>query len=64
MDINLIEPDPKQPRKLFDPDTLINSKNSISANSLLDPILVGNNEDKDGFFLSWMGKGDGELART
>jgi ParB family chromosome partitioning protein len=51
MDINLIEPDPKQPRKLFDPDTLINLKNSISTNSLLDPILVRNNEDKEGFYL-------------
>ncbi|MDR1297431.1 MAG: ParB/RepB/Spo0J family partition protein [Deltaproteobacteria bacterium] len=51
MDINLIEPDPKQPRKLFDPDTFINLKNSISTNSLLDPILVRNNEDKEGFYL-------------
>ncbi|MDR1013057.1 MAG: ParB/RepB/Spo0J family partition protein, partial [Lactobacillales bacterium] len=51
MDINLIEPDPKQPRKLFDPDSLVNLKNSISTNSLLDPILVRNNEDKEGFYL-------------
>jgi ParB family chromosome partitioning protein len=51
MDINLVEPDPKQPRKLFDPDTLINLKNSISTNSLLDPILVRINEDKEGFYL-------------
>ncbi|MDR1051439.1 MAG: ParB N-terminal domain-containing protein [Deltaproteobacteria bacterium] len=51
MDINLIEPDPKQPRKQFDPDTLANLKNSISTNSLLDPILVKYNEDKEGFYL-------------
>jgi ParB family chromosome partitioning protein len=51
MDINLVEPDPKQPRKQFDPDTLANLKNSISTNSLLDPILVKYNEDKECFNL-------------
>jgi ParB family chromosome partitioning protein len=57
MDINLIEPDPKQPIKLFDPDTLIDLKNSISTNSLLDPILVRNNEAKEGFYLIVGGEG-------
>ncbi|MDR1164280.1 MAG: ParB/RepB/Spo0J family partition protein [Deltaproteobacteria bacterium] len=49
--IALIQPDPRQPRKIFDSETLNNLKNSIGANSLLDPILVRENEEKNGFYI-------------
>jgi ParB family chromosome partitioning protein len=51
IDINLIEPDPDQPRKLFNPETLTNLKNSIENASLQNPIFVRQNEQKSGFYL-------------
>jgi ParB family chromosome partitioning protein len=51
IDIDKIEPDLEQPRKNFDPKTLNNLKESVKKNSLLDPILIRENPQKDGFYL-------------
>jgi ParB family chromosome partitioning protein len=44
--IERIRPDPKQPRKFFDEETLGNLKNSIESESLHDPILVRKDSHK------------------
>jgi ParB/RepB/Spo0J family partition protein len=48
--IDKIEPDPNQPRKFFDQDSLNSLKDSIDSSSLLDPILIRKNEDKEDFY--------------
>lgn len=44
IDIALIQPDPEQPRKFFDQEELNNLATSIKKNSVLQPILVRQNE--------------------
>ncbi|MDR0620365.1 MAG: ParB/RepB/Spo0J family partition protein [Deltaproteobacteria bacterium] len=51
IDINKIEPDPGQPRKLFDPETLKDLAYSIDKNSLHIPLFVRENEQKHGFYI-------------
>jgi ParB family chromosome partitioning protein len=51
IDIGMIEPDNDQPRKIFDPETLINLQNSIRQTTLKNPILVRKNEDKPGHYI-------------
>lgn len=49
LDINKIEPNPLQPRKIFDEESLKELANSISDHGLLQPILVyesAKNDDK------------------
>jgi ParB family chromosome partitioning protein len=43
--VDHIEPDPAQPRKVFDPEELDNLAASIRENGLLQPIVVYRNED-------------------
>jgi ParB/RepB/Spo0J family partition protein len=50
IDILKIEPDPNQPRKFFDQDSLDSLKDSIDSSSLLEPIMVRKNEEKTGFY--------------
>jgi ParB family chromosome partitioning protein len=50
IDILKIEPDPNQPRKFFDPDSLDSLKDSIDSSSLLEPIMVRRNEEKTDFY--------------
>ena len=40
--IKLIDPDPEQPRKYFDDQSLEELAESIKQDGLLQPILVGN----------------------
>ncbi|MDR0615025.1 MAG: ParB/RepB/Spo0J family partition protein [Lactobacillales bacterium] len=51
IDINKIEPDPEQPRKLFAASTLSNLRESINKTSLHNPIFVRETEQKPGFFI-------------
>jgi ParB/RepB/Spo0J family partition protein len=51
IDIDKIEPDPNQPRKFFDRDSLDSLKESIVSSSLLDPIMVRKNEERKDFYL-------------
>ena len=46
LDINLIEPNPYQPRKHFDEERLQELSNSIKKHGLLQPIVVINHEDR------------------
>jgi ParB family chromosome partitioning protein len=50
IDIDRIEPDPNQPRKFFDRDSLNSLKDSIDSSSLLEPIMVRMNGDKPDFY--------------
>jgi ParB/RepB/Spo0J family partition protein len=50
IDILKIEPDPNQPRKFFDQDSLNSLKDSINSSSLLEPIMVRKNEEKTDFY--------------
>ena len=43
LDINLIDPNPEQPRKAFDKEALFQLSQSIKENGLLSPILVVEN---------------------
>ncbi len=47
VDINLVEPNRDQPRKVFDEDALIELADSIKQVGLLQPILV---QDRDGYY--------------
>ena len=40
IDVSSIKPNPKQPRKTFDPDALMDLSSSIKAQGVLQPILV------------------------
>lgn len=51
IDINLIEPDPDQPRKYFDSASLELLKNSIESTTLIEPILIRENARKRGGYL-------------
>ena len=46
IDIDLIEPNPYQPRKHFDPQKLQELSNSIKQHGLLQPIVVISHEDR------------------
>jgi len=46
IDIDLIEPNPYQPRKKFDKDRLLELSNSIKEHGLLQPIVVINHDDR------------------
>jgi ParB/RepB/Spo0J family partition protein len=46
-----IEPDPDQPRKLFDSGTLANLKDSIEKNSLQNPIFIRENGQRSGHYI-------------
>jgi ParB/RepB/Spo0J family partition protein len=50
IDILKIEPDPNQPRKFFDQDSLDSLKYSIDSSSLLEPIMVSKNEEKTDYY--------------
>ena len=43
--IDLIHPDPEQPRKYFDPEALDNLANSIKAKGVLQPVIIRKTED-------------------
>jgi hypothetical protein len=49
--MDLIEPDPNQPRKFFSRDSLEQLKQSISSTTLIEPILVRENEAQQGRYL-------------
>jgi ParB family chromosome partitioning protein len=49
--IDLIEPDPDQPRKYFSKDSMEQLKLSISTITLIEPILIRVNELKPGCYL-------------
>jgi ParB family chromosome partitioning protein len=51
IDINCIEPDPEQPRKIFDSETLTNLQNSIQKTNLQNPIFVRKNDHKPDHYL-------------
>jgi ParB family chromosome partitioning protein len=51
IDIDLVEPDPDQPRKYFEPVALEELKQSIGSNTLIDPIIVRKSEQKPGSYL-------------
>ncbi|MDR1164981.1 MAG: ParB/RepB/Spo0J family partition protein [Deltaproteobacteria bacterium] len=51
IEIDRIEPDLGQPRKFFDSDALSNLKDSIAANSVLNPILVRASERRTDSFV-------------
>src|SRR4028118_1297095 len=46
--INLIQPDPLQPRQTFDPTYITELRDSIAENGLLQPVTV---RKKDGMYL-------------
>jgi ParB family chromosome partitioning protein len=50
IDIDKIEPDPNQPRKYFDQDSLNSLKDSIASSSLFEPIMVRKNIEKAEFY--------------
>jgi ParB family chromosome partitioning protein len=50
--IDTIEPDPNQPRKFFSPGSLERLKQSIKSTSLIEPILVRENEKDDARFIT------------
>lgn len=45
IDVNMIRPNPFQPRKVFKEEEIISLANSIRENGLLSPIIVRKNED-------------------
>ena len=45
IDIELVQPDPEQPRKYFDPEALEDLANSIKAKGILQPVLIRKTED-------------------
>jgi ParB family chromosome partitioning protein len=49
--INMIQPDPNQPRKYFDTESLSNLKSSIESESLHNPILVRKDENNINHFI-------------
>jgi hypothetical protein len=50
IDIDKIEPDPNQPRKYFDQDSLNSLKDSIASSSLFEPIMIRKNIEKTEFY--------------
>ena len=46
IEINLIEPDPNQPRQYFDPEALAELSESIKQKGVLQPVII--RRDKDG----------------
>ncbi|MDR1050059.1 MAG: ParB N-terminal domain-containing protein [Deltaproteobacteria bacterium] len=51
IDIALVEPDPDQPRKYFEPVALEELKQSSGSNTLIDPIIARESEQKPGPYL-------------
>jgi ParB family transcriptional regulator, chromosome partitioning protein len=49
--VDRIEPDPGQPRKVFQETALKELASSIKASGLTQPIIVRDNPDKDGFYI-------------
>jgi len=45
IDIELVQPDPEQPRKYFDPEALEDLARSIKARGVLQPVLIRKTED-------------------
>lgn len=45
VDIDLIMPDPNQPRKFFDPESLSELSQSIQQNGVLQPVLIRKDEE-------------------
>ncbi|MDR2459978.1 MAG: ParB/RepB/Spo0J family partition protein [Deltaproteobacteria bacterium] len=50
INIDLLEPDPNQPRKLFDALSLQQLTNSIQATNFVDPLVVRENLEKPGSY--------------
>jgi ParB family chromosome partitioning protein len=46
LNVDLVHPDPEQPRKLFEPVTLEQLKSSIESTGFIDPLIVRENEHK------------------
>ena len=51
LNINDIEPNPKQPRKMFDDAKLKELSESIKSNGLLQPIIVMKKNNNDGKYI-------------
>lgn len=51
LDVDLIEPNPRQPRANFDPDDLAELTASIKEHGVLQPLLVAQPEESDQFIL-------------
>ena len=51
MDIDLIQPDPEQPRKFFDPETLQDLANSIKEKGVIQPIIIRRGAEGNRFIL-------------
>jgi ParB/RepB/Spo0J family partition protein len=51
VDINLVEPNPSQPRKRFEPGQLEQLKNAIIASQYIEPILVRRDHQKPGHYI-------------
>lgn len=51
IDIELIQPNPRQPRKTFDEDELISLSKSISQHGIIQPLIASPDEDGTGYFL-------------
>ena len=45
LDINLLVPNPYQPRKVFKEEEIESLSNSIKENGLMSPVIVRKNED-------------------
>jgi ParB family chromosome partitioning protein len=48
--IDSVDPDPDQPRKYFDPEDLDQLKKAIQSTNFIEPILVRENDQKNGSF--------------
>ena len=51
MEINLIEPDPDQPRKVFDEEALQDLANSIKIKGVIQPVIIRRDEANNMFIL-------------
>lgn len=52
VDIDLINPDPNQPRKRFDQDALEELSQSITAEGVLQPVIIRTDDDKNIFLVA------------